>query len=409
MPFFFYRAFDQNGRVYSGILEAVSNREVYSHLTETGLVPERIIKLPTFLVKIIEPKPYMSEEEIVDFLKAVGHGVRSGIPLNEVLVDFEKELSSRRARAAVHRILSTLFQGIPFSVALKRLGFFPHIVVAFASTGERTGMLGDALLRAAERVSFMIGVKKKAKSSMVYPTVTMVSVGLSVGIWVFFLIPKIASFLVGMGIKLPFYTVWLLNLSKYGGKWYVAVAFVLIPMFLVFLVRLINKVFPKGSLVRYVKDRFFLSLPIVGGLIKDYNYFIISSAFGSLVEAGVTMNELMFLLEEVITNSVFYRFIRDIDEDIKAGASISSAFKETGGFTPIFTRYISIGERTGTLDKQLHFLAQFYKDRFEGKLSVIPRIIEPVLLVVAGGIMVFMIISVFLPIYSSISKITGKL
>jgi len=413
MPYFYYRATNFAGETVSGIIEATDKSEAIEKLSSISLVPERVIRIPSFiyfLIKhILSAPPYMSPRELIDFLKSVGIGIKAGIPLLELLISIQEEMTSRRAKAAVREIIQTLSAGGTFSQALKKLKFVPSIVIAFAEIGEETGNLADNLIFASQRLEFIETVKSQVKSASIYPIISFTVVMASLFVWIYFVIPKVSVFLYSLGLELPVYTLFLLNLSKkreiilyyflgiFGG--------ILISYFLL---KFITKKFGKGHILVYLKDKIKMKIPILGKFIKEYNLFLLASFMSSLLRSGCSIERMFSILRSVIDNAVFYRAINEINERVNKGESLTEAFRNAKIFPPFFLRYMAVGEKTGTLDEQLEIVAQFYKEKLDRILSTLPKLIEPIMIALIGIITLSMIMAVFYPIYSQIGKILGK-
>lgn len=413
MPYFYYRATNFAGETVSGIIEATDKSEAIEKLSSISLVPERVIRIPSFIYFLIKhifsAPPYMSPRELIDFLKSVGIGIKAGIPLLELLISIQEEMTSRRAKAAVREIIQTLSAGGTFSQALKKLKFVPSIVIAFAEIGEETGNLADNLIFASQRLEFIETVKSQVKSASIYPIISFTVVMASLFVWIYFVIPKVSVFLYSLGLELPVYTLFLLNLSKkreiilyyflgiFGG--------ILISYFLL---KFITKKFGKGHILVYLKDKIKMKIPILGKFIKEYNLFLLASFMSSLLRSGCSIERMFSILRSVIDNAVFYRAINEINERLNKGESLTEAFRNAKIFPPFFLRYMAVGEKTGTLDEQLEIVAQFYKEKLDRILSTLPKLIEPIMIALIGIITLSMIMAVFYPIYSQIGKILGK-
>jgi len=407
MAYYFYIAIDKNtGARHRGIITADDIRNAFEILNNINLLPERIYQIPGFVASLFRTKPYMKTPEMVEFLKGVGYALDAGVPLMEILVAFQEEAFSKKARRAIQEIAMKISQGYSMSHALRELKFFSPLILAFVEIGEATGQLGENLIKAAERIEFLEKLKSEAKKAMIYPLfVISVMIG-AIFMWLFVIIPKISLFLSSLNIKLPSYTLFLINLSHNR--------VLLLKIFLTFFGTifglwfsnyLIKKFFSKENRVLYYKDALFLKLPVVGTLIYNYNHFLIASFLGALISAGVTITPTFNILMQSINNAVFYRNIFKIDELIRAGETLSEAFKVAGKFSPMFTRYIMVGERTGTLERQCDFLADYYRNKVDSTLALLPKLLEPILILFVGGIMLGMIFAVFMPIYSSISQV----
>ncbi len=413
MAYFYYRATDLTGETVSGIIEAIDKSDAIEKITSLSLVPETVIRIPSliylFIKHIFSASPYMSPRELADFLKSVGIGIRAGIPLLELLISIQEEIESRRGKAAVREIIQTLSSGGTFTQALKKLKFVPSIVIAFAEIGEETGNLADNLIYASQRIEFIESVKSQMKSASIYPTISFIVIIGSLFIWIYFVIPKVSVFLSSLGLELPAYTLFLLNLSKNRQLiLYYFLGIIGSIFFFNFFLKFIEKKFGKGHILVYVKDKIMMKIPVLGRLIKEYYLFLIASFMSSLLRSGSSMEKMFAILRSVIDNAVFYRAINEINERVNKGESMAEAFRATKVFTPFFLRYVAVGEKTGTLDEQLEVISQFYKEKLDRTLSTIPKLIEPMMIAFTGIITLAMIMAVFYPIYSQIGKIIGK-
>jgi len=413
MAYFYYKATNLAGETVSGIIEAIDKSDAIEKLTSLSLIPERVIRVPSLIYLIIKhifsASPYMSPRELADFLKSVGIGIKAGIPLLELLISMQEEIESRRGKAAVREIIQVLSSGGTFTQALKKLKFVPSIVIAFAEIGEETGNLADNLIYASQRIEFIESVKSQVKSASIYPIISLIVILGSLFVWIYFVIPKVSVFLFSLGLELPSYTLFLLNLSKKRELiLYYFLGIIGGILLFTFLLKFIERKFGKGHILVYLKDKIMMKMPILGKFIKEYYLFLLASFMSSLLRSGSSMEKMFVILRSVIDNAVFYRAINEVNERINKGESLAEAFRATEIFPPFFLRYIGVGERTGTLDEQLEVVAQFYKEKLDRNLSTIPKLIEPLMIAFTGIITLAMIMAVFYPIYSQIGKILGK-
>jgi len=413
MAYFYYKATNLAGETISGIIEAIDKSDAIEKLTSLSLVPERVIRVPSLIYLIIKhifsASPHMSPRELADFLKSVGIGIKAGIPLLELLISMQEEIESRRGKAAVREIIQVLSSGGTFTQALKKLKFVPSIVIAFAEVGEETGNLADNLIYASQRIEFIESVKSQVKSASIYPIISLIVILASLFVWIYFVIPKVSVFLFSLGLELPGYTLFLLNLSKKRELiLYYFLGIIGGILLFTFLLKFIERKFGKGHILVYLKDKIMMKMPILGKFIKEYYLFLLASFMSSLLRSGSSMEKMFVILRSVIDNAVFYRAINEVNERINKGESLAEAFRATEIFPPFFLRYIGVGERTGTLDEQLEVVAQFYKEKLDRNLSTIPKLIEPLMIAFTGIITLAMIMAVFYPIYSQIGKILGK-
>ena len=169
---------------------------------------------------------------------------------------------------------------------------------------------------------------------------------------------------------------------------------------------LIRKFFGKEHFILRLKDSITMRVPVVGRLIFYYNAFLISSFLSALIAAGLNISHALVIIGRAINNAIYYQVVEKIRQEIETGSTLTEAFRQHASlFPPMFIRYLLVGERTGTVDTQMNYIATIYRTKVEDILKMIPKLMEPLLITFLGIIMVGMIVAVFSPIYSSISKI----
>jgi len=407
--YFLYYAIDRiSQKKVRGIIEASEYSDAYGKVIDIGYIPEKITQLPKwFPISLFRTKPHMRINEIVEFLEAIGHGFNAGIQITEILIDYRNEIGRKKAQAAVQAIIEDLREGSSFSATLKNLGFFPQTVLSFIEIGENTGSLGENALEAARRVKFTEELKGEIKKAMIYPAFVMFSILGSISIWLFVVIPKIASVFKALNIKLPSYTMALINISNNKTLILYYLAGIVSFFIAINIVNgLIRKFFGKEHFILRLKDSITMRVPVVGRLIFYYNAFLISSFLSALIAAGLNISHALVIIGRAINNAIYYQVVEKIRQEIETGSTLTEAFRQHASlFPPMFIRYLLVGERTGTVDTQMNYIATIYRTKVEDILKMIPKLMEPLLITFLGIIMVGMIVAVFSPIYSSISKI----
>jgi general secretion pathway protein F/type IV pilus assembly protein PilC len=407
--YFLYYAIDRiSQKKVRGIIEASEYSDAYGKIIDIGYIPEKITQLPKwFPISLFRTKPHMRINEIVEFLEAIGHGFNAGIQITEILIDYRNEIGRKKAQAAVQAIIEDLREGSSFSATLKNLGFFPQTVLSFIEIGENTGSLGENALEAARRVKFTEELKGEIKKAMIYPAFVMFSILGSISIWLFVVIPKIASVFKALNIKLPSYTMALINISNNKTLILYYLAGIVSFFIAINIVNgLIRKFFGKEHFILRLKDSITMRVPVVGRLIFYYNAFLISSFLSALIAAGLNISHALVIIGRAINNAIYYQVVEKIRQEIETGSTLTEAFRQHASlFPPMFIRYLLVGERTGTVDTQMNYIATIYRTKVEDILKMIPKLMEPLLITFLGIIMVGMIVAVFSPIYSSISKI----
>ena len=236
--------------------------------------------------------------------------------------------------------------------------------------------------------------QRKVKSAMYYPVFIICFLG-AVLFGVFgFLIPQFKIVYDQLGSDLPYYTIIFVNLSV----WFQNNMFSL--MFFLMLTLSITWVFTLTDTGRLIKDKLLLRLPLFGNLIQQNILSKFGKTFGILISAGVSVMDAMELLIKVVDNRVYELALIDAKNDIENGISISQSLRDTGIFPPIFIQLLSTGEETGEIDNLALKASEFYSKQVTAIVDRLTSLIEPILIILVGGVVGVVIIVTYLPIFN---------
>jgi len=280
----------------------------------------------------------------------------------------------------------------------KHAGIFSTLYVSMVKAGEMGGVLDEVLERLANFMEKDFSLKKKVKSALTYPLVILV---MALGI-VFFLVtyilPTFVSLFEGMNLTLPLPTKILIIITK-GAKnpW------IMIPSFLLMILG-------GFALNRYVQTHFGrkqydllrLNIPVFGLLNKKVAISRFCRTLGTLLSSGVPIMQALEIVGKASGNEIIALTVGKIRESIREGESIASPLGASGMFPPMVTQMVAVGEETGNLDAMLSKISDFYDTEVEYMLSSLTSMLEPIMIVGMGGIVGFIVISVFLPLYQLI-------
>jgi len=399
MANFDYTAKDKTGVFRKGTVYAADRSEAVANLNENDLTPilikeqgqKKVSKLKIF--SKFSNKVKVNDKVI--FTRQFATMINAGIPIAKSLSILSEQTDSKNLKKIIVAINKKVEGGDTLSNALaEHTNVFPPVYVNAIRAGEAGGILDQVLDKLAiqqEKDADLIG---KIRGAMIYPAViTTVTVGAF-----FFLmtviVPKMASMFENMGTKLPIYTRIMLGISKFISH-YILIIIIAIVALVVVLLRYIRS--KKG---KRVYDEFMLRAPIIGPVIIKMNVARFARTFGSLMASGLGILDAISTTAASLTNSKFQDELRQIGVEVKGGKPISKELQKSRNFPPIVAQMLAVGEETGQMDVILFKLADFYEREVDNVVGNITSLIEPIIILVLGGMIGAIAISVFGPLAS---------
>ena len=404
MAVFSYQAIDDGGEMRTGTLETEDISSVYNDLSEKGLnvvsVKQSSELFSGFRKTFFSRK--VKSADVIQFAKNLSIMMRAGVPILTGLADIVDTLEDKFFKEKLSEIKRSTEMGSGFSGSIsEHAEIFPDILVRLVKIGEETGQLDKSLDDVADHLQKIEDLKAAIKKALMYPAFVMTSTGGALLFWMIFVLPKILQVLLDMNVPLPLLTQMLVKLSDFLQSYWFFIP--LIPAG-AFAAVVIARKFESG---RYFFDAAQLKIPILKLIIYNKLLALFNEQLRILIVAGLTIDRSFEIISEVINNAVFQKAINQVKDDISAGSSISDALKKHEIFPPLVLRMVGIGESSGSLDDQFGFLAEHYLkivDDITGKLE---KMIEPIVMVVVGGVFAVIMIGLMLPIYDLISAVGG--
>lgn len=337
------------------------------------------------------------QDELVFFSRQLASLLKAGISITVALSSIAEQTKSRFLKDAVNTVLKDIQAGVPFSESLaKHPDIFSELFVSMVKVGETAGILDEVLDRLAQLSAQEMEVKTRIKSAMTYP---LILVGVAITIVSFLLIKIIPQFVVvfeAYEARLPLATQVLLGISFLVRRFYLLVI-AGAAIFAFWFKGYLNT--EKG---RYRFDFYLLHLPLFGQLYLKLIVARFSRTLGALVKSGVPILEALYVTEKTVGNLVVSRVIDNIRSAVTEGQSLTEPFKTSGIFPPTVVQMVALGEKSGKLDDMLIEVASFYDRETEYTVRNITTALEPLLLLVMGGVVAFIALSVLLPIFNLI-------
>ncbi len=348
------------------------------------------------IVQKVNERPHVSTTEQIFFIKRLSFLIKADIPVLESLDLIRTQTKSKNFIRILNRLIIDISEGRSLSASLEKFGaVFGEFTIHIIQFGESSGTLPENLEYLATEMNKRRTLKRKILAAFAYPAiVTLATCGITAFL-VMYLFPKIMPVFQSLRITLPLSTRIVMSLSiliRSHGLLIVAIISTVIVTYII--VRKKNK-----KLCRIV-DGFFLRLPLVGTMTKEYVLANTTRTLGLLLKSGTTLSEAIPITIKTTGHSVYKETLAGLSPIVNRGENISSYFeKHKLLFPDIFTQIISIGERSGNLSNSFLYISSLYEEQVDEFTKNISTLIEPILMTIMGLVIGFIAVSIITPIY----------
>ncbi|XOV89620.1 MAG: type II secretion system F family protein [Pseudomonadota bacterium] len=395
-----YKAMDAYGKMHSGLLQAKNALDVEYRLENQGydLVSCRISKR----VHLRLLKSSISRRDLINMVFHLEQLTASGVPLIEGLSDLRDSVADTYYRDMLSGLVESIEGGTNFSNALRQYpNDFDEVFVALIAVGEEAGELPRVLHEMGETMKKTDELLSKAKRIMMYPSIVAAIILLVAAFLLLYLVPEIIPFVSALGGELPMHTIALLAASDFVAQYWWAI--VSVPLGFVIVLRAAAKTRPE---LKYAIDGMMLRIPLLGPLALKIRLVRFATYMALLYRSGVTVLRSLEICEHLIDNTYLRKAISDARQSISDGTGISISFARVQIFPPLVIRMLKVGETTGNLDEALRNVSYFYDREVQETIETIEPAISPVLTVVMGTLLGWIMLSVLGPVWSAATGIS---
>ncbi|MGD0821297.1 MAG: type II secretion system F family protein [Desulfomonilia bacterium] len=380
-----------NGSIKKGEIEASDKAAAAMILKRQRIIPT---KLKTKAKKISLFEKGIKTKEIVIFTRQFSTMINAGLPLVQCL----DILSSQQPNPSFKKVLTQIKQdvegGSTFADSLsKHPKVFDSLYVNLVAAGEIGGVLDTVLNRLAVYMEKNEQLKNKIKSAMTYPIIVLCVAFGVVAILMIFVIPTFSDMFKQFGSALPAPTQMVVNLSYFFRKfWWAMAGFIVLLIFGFKWIRTQEK-------GRFYTDKLALRLPIFGDLIRKVAVAKFTRTLGTMISSGVPIMDGLDITSKTAGNVIVENAIRAVRTAISEGRSMSEPLEQTGIFPGMVVQMIAVGEATGAMDQMLSKIADFYDEEVDTAVEALTSALEPMLMVFLGGVIGFVVVAMYLPIF----------
>lgn len=401
MPTFAYTFRDAMGTVRSGTSEAESAEILRKRLQEQGFTVTEVRQ-----IRAQRPGGGWGRVKLSDlaiFCRQFSTMQDAGVSIVRSLDVLGQQTQSPKLRRIIMDIQAEVEAGQTLSKAMSKYpNVFSNLFIGLIRAGEVGGVLEESLQRLASFLEADVALRRKVRAAMTYPTIVVIAaLAIVIGL-VTFILPKFFDVFKDLGIKeFPVMTQMLMDFSNFlTSRWYVMIAIVI-------LVVIAFRMFVRTRIGRRLYDRLKLKLPVFGPLNHKIALARFSRTLSTLLSSGVPILQALETVAGTVANEIIAEAVMEARARIREGDRIGPPLEKSGMFPPMVVHMISIGEESGALDQMLSKVADFYESEVESTLQSLTSAIEPVLIVLLGGMVGFIVISLLLPLITAVQSLAG--
>jgi len=407
MPVYAFKGKSTNGKAVRGEIEATSESEAKVKLRSQRVIPLKVVVISGTGGSYIASKsivssgfalfgaePKVKSKELQIFTRQFATMINSGIPVVQALEILQKQSSSRVLQVALTRVMENVESGKRLGEALEGWPrIFDRLYVSLVKAGEEGGVLDTILNRLATYIEKSVKLKGKVTGALWYPAgIIVVAFGV-ISVLLTFVIPKFEQLFKSSGQELPALTQDVVALSHWlQNYWWAALGGMILAAY-----SFSSYYRTPGG--RDTVDAVLIQTPLFGPLIQKSSIARFTRTLGTMLSCGVGIIDALEICGNVVGNSIIERAIARAKVAISEGKSITQPLSTEPMIPSMVTQMIGVGEATGTLDTMLSKIADFYEDEVDYAVGALTSMIEPLLMVFLGGIVAFIVIAMYLPIF----------
>jgi type IV pilus assembly protein PilC len=333
--------------------------------------------------------------ELVTFTREVAVLTNAGLPLIKALSSLRDQLDDGKLRIVISQVVEGIERGDSFSESLSRFPkVFSRLYVNMIKSGELSGSLDEVLKRLATLLEKQQRLMKRVKAALIYPAFVLGMAFIILALLMIFVVPTFTKMFEEMGSELPAPTQVLIGISNVFVNYWYAIAAIVIGLSYGFMSLL------RIPVCKYYFDLIVLKIPVLGKLLMRVTISRLCRTLGTLLNSGVPVLNALYVVKDATTNLVYANCIPKIIDSVKEGESFALLMEQTKLFPNLVTKMVGVGEETGQLSDMLIQVADTYEEDVDVLVASLSSLMEPLLIVIMGLIVGFIVISMFLPLFN---------
>ncbi len=413
MAVFQYSGRSRQGQAVTGKLEASNQQAAAAQLVQNGITPIRLAQtsegdasggndvLAALKQGMLEGGVKISD--LIMFTRQMYTLTKAGIPMIRTINGLADTAKSPALGRALKEVAQALESGQGLASAMQmHPKIFSNLYVSLVHVGENTGRLEEAFERIAAYLDLEQETRRRVKSAIRYPMFVFVAIGGAIAVINIFVVPAFAGFFATFGADLPLPTRMLMASSAFTIAYWPFILVGMAAMVFGFLsyIRTENG--------RYNWHRAMLKFPLVGSIIERTVLSRFSRSFAMTMRSGISVNAALAVVARVVDNDYISKKVLSMRTALERGETLTRTAAATGMFTPLVLQMISVGEESGAIDTLLEEVADYYEREVDYDLKTLAEAIEPILIIIIGGLVLVLALAVYLPMWELAGAVTGK-
>jgi len=398
---FSYKAKDKQGNTVKGVVEAGSEQKAVNLLRKRGLLVLSLtsIEKQLGLENLLGKFKRVSFSDVATFTRQLSTMISAGLPLTDSLELLTTQFKNPALTKMLKEIADDIQGGSSLSKALKKYPkSFSQTYISLVNAGEASGNLNEILERLADNLEKLRATKGKLKSAMIYPVIIFIGMAVVVFIMMTVVVPKLTVLYEGMNLELPLSTKVLISVSSFFVKFWWLILISLAGGSVLF------KSWQKTPIGRRMADSFILKTPIFGEVTKKMILVEFTRTLGVLVGAGVPILKGLNIIGAALDNVIFEEGIDEAAKGVEKGIPLGSLLSRNPIFPPILGQMVAVGEETGKVDETLFKISSYFEQEGDEAIKGLTTALEPIIMVMMGVGIGFVVLSIILPIYKLTSS-----
>lgn len=400
MAYYSYKARNTRGQQKQGKVRAASKREAIEQLKSQGLAITTIQEMNSILYKDISFGKAVKPKDFVVYLRQFSTLIDSGVSLVQSTYILAEQTSNKSLSSALDDIANRLEGGQSFSDSAEHhQKIFPPLFINMLRAGEAGGNIDEILEQMAEYYEKQNETRQKVISALTYPAIVLT---IAVGIIIFLLstvVPQFTDMFATMGGELPAVTKFVIALGEITQSiWWL---FLILPVLIWLLFKYMNQVDTIAYRLDYIK----LRIPVFGSLLQKAALVRVTRTLSSLFQSSVPILESVQITERIVGNRVIEKVLKQSRSELEKGESMARPFENHWIFPPLVTQMVSVGEQTGSLDKMLTKVADFYESELDHTTDRLKTLIEPIMITILAVVVGTIVASIAIPMFSIFEQI----
>jgi len=404
MPVYQYRGYKADGASATGIVDAESPKVARLKLRKDGVFPTEMAEQEGAKPAVMRPgsgpvagvgrSPALSITDVALMTRQLATLLVAGLPLVDALGVLMDQMEKRSIKGLIADIREAIRGGASYSAVLERYPKdFSSIYVHMVRAGEASGALDQILYRLAEFLDKQLALKNKVTNALLYPAIMLIIGSLVLFGLVTFVVPTITAVFAHSKQALPWPTVVLMEIAHFfSNYWMVLLGIILASAWGI-------RRFVRTETGRTFADRMLLKSPLIGQVARMVSISRLASTLATMLSSGVQLLDALDVSKRVMNNRILEQAVEEARQNIREGETIAEPLKRSGEFPPLVTHMIAVGERSGEMEEMLRRIGQIYDGEVERVITRLTSLLEPIMIVVMGVIVFFIVVAILLPIF----------